>query len=72
MLTMLYRMAGQPAVKGSLSGFADADQVSSYAVEAVKWALSEGILKGTDGNIDPLGNATREQVAAFLTRYMQR
>jgi hypothetical protein len=72
LLTMLYRMAGEPTAKGSLSGFTDAGQVSGYAVEAVKWALAEGILQGDGSKLDPKGAATREQVAAFLSRYMQR
>jgi GH25 family lysozyme M1 (1,4-beta-N-acetylmuramidase) len=72
LVTMLYRMAGEPAAKGSLSGFTDATEVSSYAVDAVKWALAEGILQGDGSKLDPKGNATREQVAAFLSRYMQR
>jgi GH25 family lysozyme M1 (1,4-beta-N-acetylmuramidase) len=72
LLTMLYRMTGEPVAKGSLSGFTDADQVSGYAVEAVRWALAEGILQGDGSKLNPKGTATREQVAAFLSRYMQR
>jgi GH25 family lysozyme M1 (1,4-beta-N-acetylmuramidase) len=72
LVTMLYRMAGSPQAVGSLSGFTDAAEVSGYAVDAVKWALAEGILQGDGSKLDPKGNATREQVAAFLSRYMQR
>jgi hypothetical protein len=72
LVTMLYRMAGEPAVTGSLSGFTDAAKVSSYAENAVKWAVAEGILQGDGSKLDPKGTATREQVAAFLSRYMQR
>lgn len=71
LVTMLYRMAGQPAAKGSLSGFTDAGQVSSYAENAVKWAVAEGILQGSNAKLTPKSYATREQVAAFLSRYLQ-
>jgi GH25 family lysozyme M1 (1,4-beta-N-acetylmuramidase) len=72
LVTMLYRMAGSPQAVGSLSGFTDAAEVRDYAVDAVTWAVAEGILQGDGSKIDPKGSATREQVAAFLSRYMQR
>lgn len=70
LVTMLYRMAGKPETSGSLKNFNDGDQVASYALPAVRWAVENGLLQGSYGNIDPNGSATREQVAAFLIRYM--
>ena len=70
LVTMLYRMAGKPETSGSLKGFNDAGQVADYALPAVRWAVENGILQGSYGSIDPNGSATREQVAAFLVRYM--
>ena len=71
MITMLYRLSGEPVAKGDLSGFKDADKVAGYAKKAVAWAVENGILKGSnDGRIMPLSNATREQVATFLVRYI--
>lgn len=67
---MLYRMHKTPAASGTLDGFSDASAVSAWAKDAVQWAVECGILQGSNGKIKPKGNATREQVAAFLVRYM--
>ncbi len=46
--TILYRQAGSPAVtETDLSRFLDASDVSSYAANAVRWAVSEGVIKGS-------------------------
>ena len=46
--TILYRQAGSPAVtETDLSHFLDASDVSSYAANAVRWAVSEGVIKGS-------------------------
>lgn len=53
-----------------LTGYADDDSVSSYAVEAMEWANGRGIITGTDGNrLDPKGNANRAQLATILQRF---
>lgn len=71
MITMLYRLSGEPETKGDLSGFKDADKVAGYAKKAVVWAVENDILKGSnDSKIMPRNNATREQVATFLVRYI--
>ena len=45
--------------------------MAGYAKKAVAWAVENDILKGSnDGKIMPLNNATREQVATFLVRYI--
>lgn len=43
--------------------FPDKGKVSGYAVQAMKWAVSHGIINGSDGRLDPKGTATRAQVA---------
>lgn len=70
LITMLYRLCGQPETAGDLSEFSDPDQVSGYAKKAVAWAVENGILKGDKGKIMPKAKATREQVATFLVRYI--
>ena len=68
---MLYRYAGSPATSGSLDIFLDSGRVSPYAVDALRWAVEQGIISGMgDGTLDPQGNATRAQVAAMLMRFM--
>lgn len=69
---MLYRYAGSPAVSGTLGGYTDAAKVSSYAQEAMVWAVQEGLLTGTTSTeLAPQGQATRAQVAAILQRFVQ-
>jgi len=73
---MLYRyavskgMVKAPAT-ADLSAFADAGSVSSYAVEAMQWAVSTGLMNGMDGKLAPQGSATRAQVATMLMRFAE-
>jgi hypothetical protein len=67
--TMLYRYAGSPKVDGTITGFSDADDISSYAADAMAWAIQTGILTGnTRGELNPSATASRAQVAAMLMR----
>ena len=51
--------------------FKDADQISKWSEEAMKWAVDKGILLGTaDGTLDPQGIATRAQVATVIKRFV--
>lgn len=73
---MLYRYAvSKGMVKGpataDLSVFADANSVSNYAVEAMQWAVSTGLIGGMDGKLNPQGSATRAQVATMLMRFAE-
>ncbi len=57
------------SVAGSLNDFSDANTVSSYATEAVTWAVGAGIINGkTSTTIVPQGNATRAEVSTMLMR----
>lgn len=57
---------------GALASFLDAAAVSEWAVDNVKWAVGTGLLNGRDdGTLDPLGNATRAEVAAILQRFLE-
>lgn len=71
---ILYRYAGSPSVTGSLNGYSDQAQVSSFAVTAMQWAVGSGIITGvTSGGKTTLsakGNATRAQVAVMLHRFL--
>ena len=49
--------------------YADADNISDYAKEAVAFCYSKGIMTGKDGNnFDPSGKATRAEVATVMMR----
>ena len=69
---MLYRYAGSPAVNGTITGFDDAASVSSWAMDAMTWAVQNGILAGSNGNLNPQGNATRAEVATMLMRFIEK
>ena len=71
LVTMLYRYAGTPAANGSLSDFSDTASVSSYAVNAMQWAVENGIVNGSNGKLNPQNNATRAEVAAILMRFCE-
>ena len=72
LVTMLYRYADVPEASGTLDAFADADTVSAYAVDAMRWAAANGIVNGSHGRLNPHGNATRAQVAAMLMRFCEK
>lgn len=75
MAVMLYRYARQQGYPlrpaAGLDGFADADRVSSWAKDAVAWAVSSGLLQGADGKLNPGAYADRAQVAVVIARFHQ-
>jgi hypothetical protein len=68
--TLLYRAAGSPEVDSSDVRYTDADQISSYATDAIAWATENGIMTGNpDGSVNPNGTANRAQYSTMLSRY---
>ena len=66
-VTFLWRAAGEPVVSGNV-GFVDVAP-GSYCYEAVKWAVANGITKGTDAtHFSPNETCTRGQVVTFMYR----
>ncbi len=81
MATILYRYARQNGLDVTtpsdvLQTFPDADKISAYAIDPLSWTVHQGIIGGTrEGNtlfLDPQGSATRAQVAAILTRFIDK
>lgn len=69
---MLYRYVGSPAVSGTVGDYSDADSISSWASDAMVWAVQEGLIAGMDEDtLNPQGTATRTQVAAILQRFIE-
>ena len=69
--TVLWVMAGQPVVDFA-PGFEDLDPEETY-MRPVRWAASEGIIKGYDAKtFGPDDPVTREQLAVMLYRYAQK
>ena len=70
--TLLWRYAGSPSA-GSTQNFADRNQISDYAADAVNWARANGIVNGRPGNrFDPKANATRAEVATILRNFLSQ
>ncbi len=69
---MLWRYAGNPPATNKELHFFDVDEAGTFALEALQWALENGIITGYgNGRIDPKGLATRAQVAQMLMRYLK-
>ena len=72
---MLYRYASfkgrdAAAPERDLSAFPDADSVSGWALEAMRWAVDANLISGSNGNLRPQGTATRAELAALLSRFL--
>ena len=68
LVTMLWRLAGEPVVNYALTA-PDADAISGWAYEAMRWVVSEGIIEGDEnGLIHPTATCTRAEAAAILMR----
>lgn len=66
----VYRYANDgSAASGKTSAFTDADYISDYAVPAMNWCISKGVIIGMgDGTLYPQGCSTRAQFAAMISR----
>ena len=70
---MLWRYSGSPAATHKELNFNDTDEISGFALEALRWAVENGIINGKgNGILDPKGLATRAQVAQMLKNYLER
>ena len=71
LVTMLYRLAGEPAVSGNITA-PDASSVSTWAQSAMTWAMNIGLVEGDEnGAVTPTATATRAQAAALIMRYLE-
>ncbi len=76
MATMLYRYAGKNGMdvsrQADLSAFSDADRISGFAKDAIRWAVGSQILLGKNGGVlDPRAGASRGEAAAMLMRFCE-
>ena len=74
MANMLYYYAQYKgydvSASGELSSFTDGASTSSWAAEAVQWAVGSGLLSGKGGGVlDPQGTATRAEAASIFMRF---
>lgn len=73
---ILFRYAEKSGYELTYSGdkynaFTDTNRVSSYAVTALQWATTHGIINGDGGKLSPKENATRAQVAQIFLNFTQ-
>ena len=76
MAVMFYRYAKYAGIETtaskSLSGFTDGSSTSSWALEAMRWAVTVGLFKGDDtGTLRPQDNASRAEVATLFQRMVE-
>ena len=74
---ILYRYAAQKGEDTSARAeldkqFDDAASISSYAADAMSWAVASGILNGDGKSLNPQDSATRAELAAMLVRYLSK
>ncbi len=77
----LYRYAEMQGydvtVRGNISGYVGANNVSDYAKSSMEWAVGVGLISGIESNVNgvtiydlaPKGSATRAQLATILMRF---
>lgn len=73
---ILYRYAQlkgyDTSKRADLSGYSDASAISAYALEAMRWAVAEGLIAGkTETTLAPGGEATRAEAAMILMRFCE-
>lgn len=70
LVTMLYRLDGEPEVEGDVSDVFTDCADGQYYSDAVLWASQNGIVNGrSDTQYDPFANLSRQEMAAILYRY---
>ena len=71
-VTLLWRMAGQPQTKTAVNPFHDVSP-NSYYHDAVLWAVENGITRGTaKHSFSPDEGCTRGQMVSFLHRISEQ
>lgn len=78
LVTLLYRYAlkfapeSVDAAAETALDFSDAGSISSYAEDAVIWAVDKGLVNGMgNGKLEPQGDANRAQFACLIARFVQ-
>ena len=72
LVTMLWRYAGSPVYTADLSGYVDTADISSWAQQAMCWAVATGVIEGDENAaLTPKADTTRAQAAAMLMRSIE-
>ena len=71
-MTILYRSAGSPETAETLEKFEDRENISSFALSAMSWAVENKIISGVSNTeIAPKQSATRAQLATIIVRFIK-
>ena len=72
LITMLWRYAGSPTYTADLSSYVDTADISSWAEQAMCWAVATGVIEGDENAaLTPKADTTRAQAAAMLMRAIE-
>ena len=72
LITMLWRYAGSPTYTADLRGYVDTADISSWAGQAMCWAVATGVIEGDENSaLTPKADTTRAQAAAMLMRFAE-
>lgn len=70
---LLYRLEMRDGLEGSnkgeSQGFEDSPQIREYALDAMDWAVSSGVLRGSGGRLYPSRPVTRAEAAVMIYRW---
>ena len=70
-VTMLYSLSGKPKVNGNLDSFTDKASASSWATDALIWAVEKGVMTGRGaGILDPRTDLTRAEACTIILGYI--
>ena len=66
--------------RGDISSMVGADQVASYALDTIQWAVGTGLITGSKTSVNgmtvydlkPTGTATRAQLASILQKFCDK
>lgn len=68
---LLYRFSGSSSVEADMTKFKDSGIVDDDYLDAMQWAVANGIIIGTDeGTLEPTSGATRAEIAVMLYRFL--
>ncbi|MFV0441924.1 MAG: S-layer homology domain-containing protein [Lachnospirales bacterium] len=70
---MMYNYANYANLDTSSSSqsyFNDSAEVSFWASDAMDWAITNGLIQGSNNNLNPSNNATRAEVSAVVERFV--
>ena len=72
-IVLMYRYLGSPATtENRLTSYSDSFRVSSYAYQALEWAVEVDLLRGYEDNtIRPENLVTRNELAALIVRFYE-